>query len=126
MIDTTFIKAERTEKSLILTLIDNNGDESCGVKAMDELRETYPDNGEDGGTDTFGSDAVMFEFFEGFIANTEWEWIGAEEICALTSAPILGIKDENDNVIEAYGFMDYAIRSLLQDLFEGEAVLQKG
>ena len=117
--DRTYIKAEKTDKCLILTLIDRKGDESCGVRALEEVREYYPDDG-------FCSNDVMYEFFEGFIANTEWEWISPEDIGALTDAPILGIKDENDNVIEAYGFMDYAVRSILEDLESGKAVLQKG
>jgi len=115
----TYIKAEKTETSLILTLIDNNGDESCGVREIKEIREEYFDG-------EFDCDEVMYEFFEGFIANTEWEWIASDEIGALTDAPILGIKDENDNVIEAYGFMDYQVKSLMQALYEGKAVLQKG
>jgi len=119
MIDRTYIKAERTEKSLILTLIDSKGDESCGIRAIKEHKEAY--------SDEWQSDKVMYEFFEGFIANTEWEWISAEDIGALTSAPILGIKDENGEVIEAYGFMDYALRSILDDLFQDHKVIfQKG
>ena len=118
MIDRTYIKAEKTDNSLILTLIDKNRDEECGVRAMEETWEYYGNE--------FGSDDVMHEFFEDFIANTEWEWLSPEDIGALTDAPILGIKDENDKVIEAYGFMDYAVRSLMSDLKGGKAVLQKG
>jgi len=116
MIDTTYIKAERTKTGLILTLIEAD-DESCGVRALDSYRECDPD---------WQSDDTMYEFFEGFIANTEWEWIAPEDIGALTSAPILGIRDENDEVVEAYGFMDYAVRSLMGDLALGKAILQKG
>ncbi len=115
-IDRTFIKAEKTDRGLVLTLIRAD-DESCGVSAMDDYRECDPE---------WESDNSMYEFFEGFIANTEWEWILPEDIGALTSAPILGIRDENDEVIEAYGFMDYAVRSLMQDLADGRAFLQKG
>jgi hypothetical protein len=50
-------------------------------------------------------------------------WIRPEEIDALTSAPILGFRDENENVVRVWGFMDYAVRSFLQDLVEtGKAV----
>ena len=76
---------------------------------------------------TLDTDNAMYDFFEGILANCEWEWIDAEEIAALTSAPILGIKDENEEVTEAYAFMDYQVRSLLRDLKEyGEVELVKG
>lgn len=79
---------------------------------------------DDGIIDT---DAAMYEFFEDILGNTEFEWISPEDIAALTSAPILGIKDKDDNVIEAYGFMNYAVESLLGTLLEyGEAILRKG
>ena len=67
------------------------------------------------------------DFFEPFLANSEFQWIRPEEICALTSAPILGIKNENEEVTEAYGFMNYAVRGMLEDLLEyGEVIMQKG
>ena len=121
MIDTTYIKAEKTDNSLTLTLIDNDKNESCGVRAMEDIREYY--NEED-----FNSDNVRFEFFEDFIANTEWEWISPYfDVDVLTDAPMLGIKDENDEVIEVYGYMDYAIKSLMQALYDDKKViLQKG
>jgi hypothetical protein len=73
------------------------------------------------------TDASMYDFFEGILANCEWEWIDAEEIGALTSAPILGYRDENENVVEAYGFMSYCIESLLERLFiSDEAILERG
>jgi hypothetical protein len=112
-----YIKAEKTDNSLILTLNNLNGAEECGVRAMDDYRECEPD---------WQSDAVMHEFFEDFIANTEYEWINPEEIGALTDAPILGVRDENENVIEAYGWMNYAVQSLMDALYNGKAVLQKG
>jgi len=106
-----YIEAIKKENSLVLVLKDK--------KFMDEVSKDYPDD--------FGSDNVLYEFFEGFIANTEFEWIAPEEIGALTDAPILGVRDESETVIEAYGYMDYAVRSLLEDLRDyGEAVLQKG
>jgi hypothetical protein len=120
MIDRTFIKAEKTENSLILTLIDRNGSEDCGVRALEETKEYL--NEED-----FASDDAMYEFFEEFLANSDLEWIDPEEIGALTDAPILGTKDEHGKVIEAYGYMDYAVKSILEDFDNyGKAVLQKG
>jgi hypothetical protein len=103
----------------------------------------------------FGSDQTMREFFEHFIANSEYEWVYPEEIMALTSAPILGLYGEDRPydektdppcirfagqwdrdgkltkfvrpVLVAWGFMDYALRSPLDDLLEtGECVFQRG
>jgi len=116
MIDRTYVKAKRLGKTLVLTLIKND-DESCGVRAIDEYRDCDPN---------WQSDDSMHEFFEGFIANTEWEWIDPNEIGALTEAPILGIKDEDGKVIEAYGWMEYQVISLMQALAWGEAVLIAG
>ena len=78
-------------------------------------------------SDFFLCDACMYEFFALYLADTEFEWVDAEDIGALTSAPILGSRDHNDIVVEAFGFMDYAILSPLQDLMEtGEAFWQRG
>lgn len=73
------------------------------------------------------SDNSLCEFFDDFIANSEFDWINPEEICALTDAPILGIKNENDEVVECFGFMDYQVTSILQALLEhGQVFMQKG
>ena len=67
------------------------------------------------------------EFFAPYFENSEYEWIRPEEICALTSAPIIGCRGENDEVIEAYGYMDYQVLSMLEELnTNGEIFLQKG
>jgi len=77
--------------------------------------------------DEIDSDNTMFDFFETSIANSEWEWIQPEDIGALTSAPILGYKDNNDKIINAYAFMDYQVESFLGKLLEyGEVTLIKG
>ena len=77
--------------------------------------------------DLIQTDDAMYDFFENILANCEWEWINAEEIGALTDAPILGYRDENDNIIEAYGFMNYQVESLLERLLiSDKAELQKG
>jgi hypothetical protein len=73
------------------------------------------------------SDNSMYDFFEIFIANSEFVWILPEEIGALTDAPILGIKDENEKVIEAYAFMDYQVKSILKELLDnGKVFFQQG
>jgi hypothetical protein len=75
----------------------------------------------------FHSDLILYELFEEFLANSEFEWCSPEDIGALTSAPILCIRDENGNIIDAYGFMHYQVRSVQQDLMEdGKAVFTKG
>jgi len=63
------------------------------------------------------------EALEQLIANSELDWVSSEEIMALTDAPILGIRNENNEVIYAWAFMDYQVRSFLEDLLEkGEAI----
>jgi len=117
-----FIKAEKLEFGLILSLTVDD-DENSGETAIDDYLETW---GYDPKFDDFGCDEMMYEFFEDFIANSEWEWISPEEIGALTDAPILGIKDEEGNVLEAYGHMDYAVTSLMEALRHGQVILRKG
>jgi hypothetical protein len=94
---------------------------------------------------------------EPLIANSELEWVRPEEIAALTDAPILGIRGDEtpvpDNcdtrdlhivgrwenrktgklttfyepVENAWGYMDYQVRSFLQDLIEtGTATFVSG
>jgi hypothetical protein len=71
--------------------------------------------------------AAEHEFFERFLCNSEYEWIRPEEIGALTSAPILGIKDMNDRVVICWAYMDYQVLSMLKELLKyGEVVLQEG
>ena len=107
------MKAKKVDDTLVLTLTDQ------GAIELEDTQACYPFE--------FHTDEVMYEFFEGFIANTEWEWINPVEVSALTSAPLLGIRDENGQVLECYGFMEYALRSILEDLNKnGQVVLQKG
>ncbi len=101
--------------------------------------------------DAFGSDAFMHDWFEGFIGNSEYQWVRPEECGALTSAPMLGIyseprelrEGENPEVLclagcwdgktwvedveQAWAFMDYQVISVQEQLLEtGQAVFQKG
>lgn len=55
------------------------------------------------------------EALESLIANSELDWIAPEDIGALTSAPILGIRNASGAVSSAWGFMDYQLRSLPGD-----------
>lgn len=81
------------------------------------------------------SDDALVEFMEPFLCNSEWEWVYPEEVGALTDAPLIGIRcseaeEEKTGHIyytEVYGFMDYQVKSLLQELWDNnEAFLQKG
>jgi len=69
------------------------------------------------------SDKSMYDFFESLIANSELIWISPEEIGALTDAPILGFKDENEKIIEVYAFMDYQVKSVLEELRNNNKVI---
>lgn len=79
---------------------------------VDALREYRSEHG------SIQSDAAMFEAFEPLVCNSELEWIDPAETGDLTSAPMLGIRDENQKVIERWAFMDYAIRSPLETLLD--------
>ena len=102
---------DKTDKGLLLTVNDDE---------RRELAENYS-------LDEMNTDNAMFEFFDDILANSEYQWVTPEECGALTDAPILGTKDENDVVVEAYGWMQYAVKSLLVELYENnEALLIKG
>jgi hypothetical protein len=91
------------------------------------LRELIGPVGEYGETNRPYLD-VEFDALEPLICNSDLEWIRPEEIGALTSAPILGFCDRDEhgeitNVRGAWGFMDYALRSFVDDLIStGKAV----
>lgn len=89
---------------------------------LDMLREVKAERGE-----SFGCDEVMADAMEHFLANSEFQWVTPEEAGCLTDAPLLGVKDGNDNITEVYGFMDYQVTSVQDMLLErGEAFFQKG
>ena len=73
--------------------------------------------------DHIQSDKALYDFFEYLIANSELQWISPEETGDLTDAPMLGIKNEKDIVEERWAFMDYMLRSPLEDLKEKEKVV---
>ncbi len=64
------------------------------------------------------------EALESLIANSELDWIQPEECGDLTDAPILGFRDKDGKTTDArWGYMDYQIRSFIEDLIEtGQAV----
>ena len=90
---------------------------TCSPSEQDAIRGLADPN-----TGEFDSRAE-YDALESLLANSELDWIRPEEIGALTSAPILGIRDEQGEPTAAWGFMDYAVRSFLTDLIEhGKAV----
>lgn len=91
------------------------------------------------------SDAAMLEYFDPLICNSELEWIDPADTGDLTSAPMLGILGEVKSdeleclersfgvihtgtnqfqpILERFAFMDYQVRSVLEDLRDtGKAV----
>lgn len=118
-----------------------------------EERAAFAEAAEEPG---FDCDAAMHDLLEPLVCNSELEWVQPEWCGALTDAPILGITAEpqalfnaqsaehhklagcwpDDSgtsrlwvqpVVAAWGWMDYAVRSLQRELLEnGRAVLVGG
>ena len=77
--------------------------------------------------DEIHCDAVMHDQLEHWTANSELEWIDPAQTGDLTSAPMVGILDKADQVAERWAFMDYQVRSVLEDLRDrGAAVFVGG
>ena len=76
--------------------------------------------------------ALLGELLEDHVGNSDWDFINPEQIGALTSAPLLAYGpqwDNHGNLTETgyvYAFMDYQVRSVLDDLNEGSCTFQKG
>lgn len=127
------MKNEIKGNKLILTI---DADEQAELRRM---KEDDPDR--------FRSDVAMFEFFERLTANSELDWIdpGHDHTGDLTDAPMLGIlgnettkaegpygyrqvghwggKNHYQPLTHRWAFMNYALRSPLEDLLEkGEVV----
>jgi hypothetical protein len=66
--------------------------------------------------DDFGTIQQEIDFLDPLICNSELDWIDPAECGDLTEAPMLGILDEEGNVIERWAYMDYQVRSFLNDL----------
>jgi len=103
---------ERTVHGLILTVDE---EERTELRAM---REEDPD--------AFQTDATMYDALDDLVCNSDIDWGRAEEIGALTDAPILVVR-EDGKIVEAYAFMDYQIKSVQDALVEtGKAFFRKG
>lgn len=91
------------------------------------------------------ADKAMYELFEDLVANSELTWLNPCDTGDLTEAPMLGIlgdesiedvgpfgamhvgrwdgKDQYQPILQRWGYMEYAVRSPLEDLLEtGECV----
>ena len=93
------------------------------------------------------TDVDLHDFFEGLIANSEYEWVLPEYCGALTDAPMLGIygperelrEGENldflclvggwedktwvQDVVKCWAFMNYQIDSVLEVLFQSGSII---
>jgi hypothetical protein len=93
------------------------------LKADENERRELKELVEEKGT----GDLAEAEALERLIANSELDWIGEGETGDLTTAPMLGIRDESGKVLSRWAFMDYQVRSFLTDLIEtGKAVFIGG
>ena len=127
---------------------DNVGNMILSVDAEERaLLQTLKD--ED--PDAFVTDGFMFDYFEDFIGNNEYQWTRPEYCGALTDAPMLAIygteralkecEDQEylnivgrwdnttwvEDVEQAWAFMDYQVTSPQEQLLEtGKSVWQKG
>lgn len=98
---------------------DGNGNGVLIIRAdsqeRDWLRELVAEKGL--------TSAAECDALEPTLCNSEFDWIAAEEIGALTDAPILGLRDGEGEPTFVWAFMDYQIRSFLEDLIEkGETI----
>ena len=77
-------------------------------------------------------DHAMTGFLEPLTCNSDLEWINPADTGDLTDAPMLGIRFFNnetrkETVLERWAFMDYQVRSVLEDLRDkGEAIFTNG
>ena len=84
--------------------------------------------------ETIHSDTMLADVFEHITANSNLEWIRPEETGDLTDAPMLGVCDYHKTrlcqeraVLMRWAFMDYQVRSVLEDLRDkGEVVFVGG
>ncbi len=108
----------------------------------EELQQLADEYGE-----SFNSDDVMYEVFEPLLCNSDLQWSSPDRISALTGAPVLCVllheeepindMDEvgyimvgswpdsqgmtriwGEKIIQAWAFMDYAVRSPQEDLLK--------
>lgn len=75
----------------------------------------------------FDSEHHMYYTFERFTANSAYEFIDPAEISALTNAPILGERDDSEEIVSIWWYPNYCLRSPQRDLMEsGRVIFKKG
>lgn len=73
----------------------------------------------------------LYSFFEGLICNSDIEWIKPEDIGVMTSAPILGITEQNEDgeitkIHNVWYYAAYVYNSPLEILRdEGEVIFER-
>jgi hypothetical protein len=73
------------------------------------------------------TDNAMYDAMEHLTCKSEYGWASPLECGALTDAPILCTRDEAGEVEQAWGFMDYQVISVLDQLLNyGKAVFIRG
>jgi hypothetical protein len=102
------IKATATPTSLILEIDSKTQIELQSLRAELNLD----------GSDAFSTERSLYEIFEWLTCNSEYEFVQADETGDLTAAPLLGIRDEQGNIVQRWGFMDYQLRGPQDDLAE--------
>lgn len=98
------IRITATETPIVLVL-------EVDASAQAELQNLRAELNADG-SDAFSSDDNLHELLEWLTCNSEYDFVQPEETGDLTSAPLLGVRDKQGNVIERWGFMDYQLRSV--------------
>jgi hypothetical protein len=77
--------------------------------------------------DELGTSKSEGEILESLICNSELEWIDPADTGDLTDAPMLGIRGDDETILERWAFMSYQVRSFCDDLLTtGEAVFING
>jgi len=82
-----------------------------------EILEDYKEN------ELLHTPEAESEIMENFIGNSDFEYIDPADISALTEAPIIGIKNENDD-IEVYVWDQYQIISMAQGFDEYNGIIE--
>ena len=89
-----------------------------------EYKADYPEK--------WGTLVAEWEVLEPLLCNSDLDWCQPEEVGALTSAPMLCIRGEENaagesEILKCWGFMDYQVRSFCDDLADkGETTFQAG
>jgi hypothetical protein len=77
--------------------------------------------------DEWGTTMSEGEILESLICNSELQWINPADTGDLTGAPMIGIRGEDETILERWAFMSYEVRSFCDDLLTtGEAVFING